>query len=132
MAPNSEKKKILVVDDNEAQLEITELLLKDEYEVKTVKSGKEALDHFMRGYIPDMILLDILMPNMDGWETYIKIRGIDFLKDIPIVFFTTVIEAAEKQHAVEIGAADYITKPYKSDDLINRIEKVLNINEANP
>jgi DNA-binding response OmpR family regulator len=68
------------------------------------------------------------MPNMDGWEVFNKIRGISLLKNVPIVFLTGVTEIAEKNRAVEIGAADYILKPFDRGDLMKRIKEILKKN----
>ena len=76
---NTQKKKILLVDDNEVQLSFTQVQLQKKYVVMTAKSGKEALDHLLRGFTPDLILLDILMPNMDGWETFGRLRALSLL-----------------------------------------------------
>jgi putative two-component system response regulator len=119
------KKRVFLVDDDEIHLSIVEDILKDEYEIITAKSGKDALEYLLKGIVPDLILLDILMPDMDGWETFIRIRSVNSLQLVPVVFLTAVIESAKAEHAQEIGAADYITKPYKVDDLLNRIEKIL-------
>jgi putative two-component system response regulator len=119
-------KKIFLVDDDEIHLTMLESILKDQYEVITAKSGKDALDYLLNGIVPNLILLDILMPNLDGWETFNRLRAISFLQDVPIVFLTSVDESAEVEHAQEIGAADYITKPYNKDDLLDRIEKIVN------
>jgi len=118
-------KKILVVDDNEFHLTVAEAILKKKYEVIPVKSGKEALDLFLHKVIPDLILLDIVMPNLDGWETFNRIKAISLLRDVPIAFLTSLTESAEVEHAQEIGAIDYITKPYKVDDFLDRVEKIL-------
>jgi CheY-like chemotaxis protein len=120
-----EIKKIFLVDDDEIHLSMLENMLKNKYEVVTAKSGKDALEYLLKGAVPNLILLDILMPNLDGWETFNRLRAISFLKDVPIVFLTSVTESAEVEHAQEIGAADYITKPYKKDDLLGRVEKIL-------
>jgi|GEM_PF-712165 len=117
-------KRILLIDDNKLHLSTVKNILKTKYKIVCSKSGREALEQLNQGFVPNLILLDILMPNMDGWETYLKLKSNSFLQDIPIVFFTSVIERAEKKHAEEMGAADYITKPYKKDDLIERIEKI--------
>jgi len=117
-------KKILLIDDDELHLSAVENILKTNYSIVCTKSEREALEQLHQGFDPNLILLDIQMPNMDGWETYLKLRSNSFLQEVPIVFFTSVIERAEKKHAEEIGAADYITKPYKKDDLIKRIEKI--------
>ena len=125
MSETSEKKKILLVDDAEFHLSIAKNMLKNDYTVITAKSGKEALDHLLQGLIPDIILLDIIMPNMDGWETYHKIRGISLLQDVPIAFLTSSNETEDIEYAHTIGAADYIMKPYTKGDLMSRIHNAI-------
>ena len=121
----SEKKKILIVDDDEIQLMVAEVILDSEYDVKIAKSGEKALEHLYKGLIPNLILLDILMPEMDGFEVYNRIRAISLLQNIPIVFLTSVEEPAKVQQAVEIGAADYIVKPYVKENLLSRISNAI-------
>jgi len=113
------------VDDDEFYLSIVADILKNNYEVYTAKSGKDAMGYLHNGVVPDLILLDILMPDLDGWEIFIRIRAMNSLQDVPIVFLTPIVESAEVKHAQELGAVDYITKPYKIDGLLNRIEKIL-------
>lgn len=125
MAGVKAKKKILMVDDDVIQLEIAQAILQNTYEVYTAKSGQEALAHFFKGLSPDLILLDIVMPNMDGWETFNRIRAISLLKDVPIAFLTSVDGAAAEKHALEMGAADFITKPYKKSELLNRLKHLI-------
>ena len=120
-----EKKKILLVDDNLIQLSIVEILLRKNYEVATAKSGKEALDNLLQGLVPDLIVLDILMPNMDGWEAYGRIRAISLLHNVPIVFLSAVNEKEEINRAFEMGAADFITKPFNGKDFLERIKKAM-------
>jgi len=130
METNDEKKKILVVDDSEVQLSIVEGFLNKKYETIIARSGVEALALISKGHIPDMILLDILMPEMDGWETFNKIRGISLLRDVPIAFFTSLEGENEKLYAYTIGAADMITKPCEEEELINRIQGILEKHSA--
>jgi len=118
-------KKILIVDDNEVHLVIAENILRSKYDVTTAKSGKEALLLLSKGLLPKLILLDVLMPEMDGWETYNKIKGISLLRNVPIAFLTSLDGVREKLYASRIGAADLITKPYDGVELIARIEKML-------
>jgi CheY-like chemotaxis protein len=125
MNNNSEKQKILVVDDDEVQLTLAEAILKDTYTTTTAKSGKKALEHLYKGFIPSIILLDILMPEMDGFETYNRIRAISLLRDIPIVFMTSLQGTNEMQQAMEAGATDFIRKPYNSKELLQRIKGIL-------
>jgi len=127
---DDECRKILLVDDSEVHLVIAENILKEKFEVTTAKSGKEALTLLSKGLLPHVILLDILMPEMDGWETYNKIKGISLLRSVPIAFLTSLDGVREKLYASRIGAADLITKPYEAADLLARIYKILEIPAA--
>jgi len=120
------RKIILLVDDDEMHLEITKLALKDDYDIYMVKSGKEALDFLTKGEtVPNLILLDILMPDMDGWVVFDKIHDIASLKLIPIIFYTSLEEESAKEKAYEIGVFDYIVKPCEKADLLSRIGSAL-------
>jgi methyl-accepting chemotaxis protein len=120
-----EKPKILIVDDDVMHLEMVEAVLANDYEVLTAVSGKDALGLFYQGLVPHLILLDLIMPDMDGWNTYSRIKAIGGLHDIPIAFFTSSGDPNDIQHAREMGAVDYIKKPYDKDDLLRRVEKIL-------
>lgn len=122
---NNDMKKILIVDDNEVHLVIAENILKGKYNVTTAKSGKDALILLSKGHVPSLILLDVLMPEMDGWETFNKIKGISLLRNVPIAFLTSLDGVREKLYASRIGAADLITKPYDGEELLKRIDKML-------
>ena len=116
------RKTVLLVDDDELHLEITKMALDEEYEVFMVKSGKEALEFLNKKQIvPDIILLDILMPEMDGWIVFDKIHDIASLKFIPIIFYTSLDENGSKEKAYDIGVFDYIIKPCEQADLLSRI-----------
>jgi putative two-component system response regulator len=120
------RKSILLIDDDAMQLTAARVILEDEYEVYIVRSGKEALGYLYRGAcIPDLILLDNLMPNMDGWEIFNRIRGIGLLYNVPIVFLTAVSAATEVNRAFETGAADYITKPYDKKTLLTKVRELI-------
>jgi len=121
-----EKMKILMVDDDEIHLEMVTEVLKGEYEILTARSGKEALGMFYKGLVPQLILLDLIMPEMDGWHTYTRIKAISALHDTPIAFFTVSSDPKDIQHAKEMGAVDYIKKPYDKDDLLRRVGKIIN------
>jgi CheY-like chemotaxis protein len=120
------RKRILLVDDDEIHLAITEESLKDEYKVFMVKSGEEALEFLGKGeIIPDLILLDILMPTMDGWVVFDKINDIAALKFTPIMFYSSLDEESAREKAYELGASDYITKPCEHSVLQNKINDTL-------
>jgi len=122
---DSGKKNILIVDDDDIQLMIAEAILTNEYNILTARSGKEAIEYFIRKQIPDLVLLDILMPDMDGWETYHRLKAVIKLVDVPIAFLTSVTETSEKLRAKEMGAIDYITKPYDKQTLMDRVKNIM-------
>jgi methyl-accepting chemotaxis protein len=120
---SSNTKKILVVDDDEIHLEMANGILENDYEVATVKSGKEALQLFYQGLVPNLIMLDLVMPSMDGWHAYERIRGISKLHNVPIAFCSASTDQKDIAHAKEIGAVDYIKKP--CNDLLARVQKLI-------
>jgi len=119
------KNKLLLIDDDEIQLSIAEYMLMNDYEITTAKSGKEALELLCKGFTPSLILLDVLMPDMDGWETYSRIKSMNLPQDIPILFLTALDDAKEASYAQKIGAADYITKPFSKKELQKRVNAVI-------
>jgi len=126
MSDNIEKKKILLVDDDDIQHIIIENMLHDEYEIFKAKSGNEALKFlYNNSVVIDLVLLDILMPEIDGWEVFNRMRALSLLKKAPIAFITSINELAEEKRAFDMGAADFIRKPYEEEDLRNRIKNIL-------
>jgi len=122
---DDKKTKIYLIDDDEIHLTTAELYLQDEYEVHKAKSGQEALDYINNNkFIPNIILLDVMMPNMNGWEVFKKLREIDFLKNVPIAFVTSVAEESEKKKAGKMGIADYIMKPFNMTELKGRVKDI--------
>jgi putative two-component system response regulator len=118
--------KILLVDDSDVHLMIAENILKEKYNVTTAKSGKDALALLAKSkLVPNLILLDVLMPDMDGWEVYNKVKGISLLQNVPVAFLTSLDGEKEKLYASRLGAADLITKPYESSELLKRVETIL-------
>ncbi|MDR1838777.1 MAG: methyl-accepting chemotaxis protein [Treponema sp.] len=126
IATGKEKREIMAIDDDEVQLQMLRAFLEEGYEVITVKSCAEALKLLYRGINPCFILLDLMMPETDGWETYKSIHGISNLHNVPIAFLTASDDPADIDHAKEMGAADYIKKPCSKHDLLERIERILN------
>jgi CheY-like chemotaxis protein len=121
----NEKKKIIVIDDDEPILTMAKGMLENDYEVITVKSGKEALGLFFRGLVPDLALLDLNMPDIDGWDTYKRIRDINKLHHVPVAIFTSSDDPEDKARAEEMGAVDFIMKPIKKTELQERVGKIL-------
>ncbi|MBO5373325.1 MAG: response regulator [Lachnospiraceae bacterium] len=121
-----EKEHILVVDDDAMNLRIAEKILKSIYKVDCVTSGQEALE-YLENNIPNLVLLDIHMPQMDGFAVLEQIRQREKLKSIPVVFLT-----ADNDREVEIrgfreGALEFITKPFVADIMIQRIKRILEL-----
>ncbi len=117
--------RILVVDDQDDILQTTALVLrKGGYDVETASKGLDALEAVRRGR-PDLILLDIEMPGMDGWETLRLLRLEDSTRDIPVAMFSILFDVNEKIRALQLGAQEYVTKPFSVDDLLGRIEIVI-------
>jgi PleD family two-component response regulator len=106
-----EKQKILIVDDTPTNIQILNELLTDEYEIYFAVNGKDALQNAAT-VIPDMILLDIMMPEMDGYEVCRTLKKNRLLKDIPVIFITALNQADHETEGLELGAVDYITKPF--------------------
>ena len=121
----NEKKKIMVIDDDEPICIMAKGLLGEEYDVTTVSSGKEALNLFFKGYVPDLALLDLTMPEMGGWDTFIRIRDISKLHKTPIAIFTSSSSFKDKDKSREMGAVDYILKPCEHDELLRRVAKIV-------
>mgnify|MGYP004594117299 FL=1 len=119
----AELTKILLVDDNPKFLE--DVLPFYGYEVKCAHNGVECLEILNSDELFDLVLLDIMMPQMDGWETLKNIRKTPICKDIPVIMLTAVNEDQKMVTGLKIGADDYIVKPFVLPNLLARIEAVL-------
>jgi DNA-binding response OmpR family regulator len=121
-----EKQTILLIDDDDFHLDLAEIQLQDEYTVIKEISGIDAIGYLTsRDITPDLILLDVFMPDIDGWEVFNRIREIGSLKNIPVIFLTSDTKETSIQRSREIGAADYITKPHDIADLKNRVRAAI-------
>ena len=119
------KEKVLVVDDEEDLLELLKFnLSKEGYQVSCAASGEEALKS-VRGDVPDLILLDLMLPDIDGLEVARRLRNDADTRNIPIVMLTAKGEEADIVTGLELGADDYITKPFSRKVLVARLRAVL-------
>ncbi|MBF0265808.1 MAG: diguanylate cyclase [Gammaproteobacteria bacterium] len=116
-----EKQKILVVDDERFNINVVVDLLKSEHQILAAKSGEQALKVATSDNKPDLILLDIMMPEMDGYEVCEKLKSDEKTKDIPIIFLTSKTDEDSIGKAFEAGGVDYVTKPIKTKELIARV-----------
>jgi len=118
---------ILIVDDTPANLNVLFDFLRDSgFKVLVAQSGQSALQKVEYAK-PDLILLDILMPDMDGFETCQRLKSQAVTKDIPIIFMTALTETVDKVKGFHLGAVDYITKPFQQEEVLARIELHLNL-----
>ncbi len=118
---------ILIVDDIEANIQLLATMLSDSgFDIGVAYSGSEALDA-VSSYKPDLILLDIMMPEMDGFEVAKVLKNNEFTKSIPIIFLTAKADISDITRGFDIGASDYITKPFQSQELLARVNTHLKL-----
>ena len=121
-------KNLLVVDDTEINIDILLELLSDTYEITVALDGPSALEIVAEEEI-DLILLDIMMPNMDGYEVCEILKSNRKTKDIPVIFITAKIDEDSIEKAYDVGGIDYVTKPFKPKELLARIKTQLTMQE---
>ena len=120
-------KKIMVVDDEPDQVFTIKKTLEEldhEYEVIGANSGEQCLEFLKNNHIPDLIILDIMMPGLSGWETYNLIRGNGSWENIPVIFLSARKDTVAKKAGVFYGE-DFIEKPWDKEDLKIRIDRIL-------
>ncbi|HAJ27499.1 MAG TPA: two-component system response regulator, partial [Syntrophus sp. (in: bacteria)] len=122
-----EKPTVLVVDDTPDNLTLMSGLLKDKYKVKIANNGERALKVAMTGTPPDIILLDIMMPVMDGYEACRHLKANPETRDIPVIFLTAKAEVEDEMKGFELGAVDYITKPISPPIVLARVHTQLQL-----
>ncbi|MDW8327231.1 MAG: response regulator [Anaerolineales bacterium] len=120
------KKRVVCVEDEPAMIDLIRLILERKgYEVIGANGGREGLDVIQREK-PDVVLLDLMMPDMDGWEVYQKMKAHEQTKDIPVIVVTARAQSIDKVLGLHIAKVDdYITKPFGPQDLVESVEKVL-------
>ncbi len=124
------KDMILIVDDNPKNLQVLGNVLTEKgYEVAAALSGESALD-FVKNENPDLILLDIMMPEMDGFEVCRRLKMLERIREIPVIFLTAKTETEEVVKGFNLGAVDYITKPFKPTELLVRVRTHIDLKKA--
>jgi len=116
---------ILLVDDTADNLTLMSDLLKDRYKIKIANSGAKALRIAQAGTPPDLILLDIMMPEMDGYEVCRILKSDGHTRDIPVIFLTAKSDPADEKKGLELGAVDYLTKPISPSIALARVKNHL-------
>ena len=127
MLDRASKATVLVVDDTPDNLALMSALLKDIYRVRVANNGDRALTIAMSDDAPDLILLDIMMPEMDGYEVCRRLKGNATTRDIPIIFLTAKSDKEDEQMGLELGAVDYITKPINPPIVLARVAAQLSL-----
>ncbi|MFR3457361.1 MAG: response regulator [Bilophila wadsworthia] len=118
MQPN--KPVVLVVDDDPVNLDILVQTLEQDYFLIIAKNGKRALD-LAFSHHPDLILLDILMPEMDGFEVCQRLKADKETESIPVIFLSVMESPGQKHRGFEVGGVDYVTKPFHADEVLARV-----------
>jgi DNA-binding response OmpR family regulator len=120
------KKKVVCIEDDRTMIELVETLLGLKgFDVTGAVGGRAGLDA-MRRIKPDLVLLDLMMPDMDGEEVYRRMKADDELKDIPVIILTADVKSMTKMVWQQVAKADgFITKPFNTQDLVQVIRKVL-------
>lgn len=126
-AQPNDKPRILIVDDLPENIRILMELLGKEYATIPATSGASALKKAQAEPLPDLILLDIMMPEMDGYDVCRVLKEKDLTRDIPVIFITAVSEAMDEAKAFKLGAVDYVTKPFHPATITARVKTHLEL-----
>ncbi len=116
---------ILVVDDKQALSDMVAQYLRVNFEIHTKRNGFEAMKWMQAGNIPDLIITDLEMPVMDGFELIKGLKQSGFFKNIPIIVLSCKDNSADRIKCLKLGADDYMIKPFNPEELMIRIEKLL-------
>lgn len=116
-----EKPLILLVDDNSKNLQVLGNLLKGIYKTAVAVNGEDALE-FVKKRLPDVILLDVMMPGMDGFEVCRRLKSSPETRDIPVIFLTARTESEDVVKGFEVGGVDYVLKPFRREELLARVK----------
>lgn len=120
-----ERQTILIVDDTPANIDLLKGILHDTYKIKAATSGEKALQIAAKAPRPDLILLDVMMPGMDGHETCRRLKGDPITATIPILFVTGCADTLEREKGMALGALDYVVKPIEPARLLECVATAL-------
>jgi len=118
------KRKILVIDDKDEFRILTKTILSSKYDVESADNGINALSILQSGYIPDLIISDLLMPVLGGKDFLEQIKSSGAFKEIPVIILSSIDKSEEKIKLINLGASDYLEKPYNPAELMARIESI--------
>ena len=121
-----QSKRLVYIEDEEEMIDLVRLILSRRgYEVLGANGGREGLD-LVRRELPDLVLLDLMMPDMDGWDVYQQMKSEERTRDIPVIVVTAKAQSIDKVLGLHIAKVeDYISKPFSPQELLDSVEKVL-------
>lgn len=123
----ADKKSILIVDDTPLNIKLLNDLLRNEYQISIATNGADALERTNATNRPDLILLDVVMPEMDGYEVCRRLKAEERTRRIPILFITTKGEVEDETSGLELGAVDYISKPFSPAIVVSRVRNHMSL-----
>ena len=121
-------KKILIVDDKNEFRRLTKTILETKFEVESAENGIDALAKLQGGYLPDLIVTDLLMPVLGGKDLVEQLKSSGAWKNIPIIVLSSIDKSDEKIKLIKLGATDYLEKQYNPAELLARLENILKSN----
>lgn len=126
-------KKVVCIEDELEMIELVKLILgRNKFEVTGAVGGHEGLEKISE-IKPDLVLLDLMMPEMDGWEVYQKMKASEDMRDIPVIVVTAKAQSIDRVLGLHIARVDdYITKPFGPQELLDSVERVINTKASNP
>ncbi len=120
-------KQVLVIDDEPIMRKLLMQILKDKHEVILKENGREALEWMYSGNIPDLVVADLNMPEIDGFEYIEKVRESGFFSDVPLIVLSGEESSAERIKCLKLGANDYLIKPFNPEELGLRIDNLIKL-----
>jgi two-component system, chemotaxis family, chemotaxis protein CheY len=126
---NRDVKKILVVDDEKSILVIIESTFRNEFNVTSLSNGAEALTYLQSGEMPDLIICDLVMPEIDGFDFIRILRSGGYYEDIPLIILSGREESGDRIRCFEMGADDFLVKPFNPKELLARVKRRLSARE---
>ena len=120
------KSKIIVVDDSNVNLKIINSILSDIYDLYPVTVGQDVLAKSIE-VVPDLILLDVIMPDVDGYDVIKLLKENDITKEIPVIFVTSLDDNSNEEYGLDLGAVDYVRKPFSASILKARVRNHLEL-----
>ena len=122
-----DRSQVLIIDDEAIMRKLLEQILKEKYEVISLENGKEALEWMYSGNIPDLVVADLNMPEINGFEYIRRVRESGFFKDLPLIVLSGEESSAERIKSLKLGANDYLVKPFKQEELGLRIDNLIKL-----